>query len=272
MHAQPPYPKGPPDNASLFENVIHWTTKEYFASPNPKTSSDTQPIIPIQAFLHIVCAEWLTMISYLSTRLGQLEWEIAYPRDFSLEEAADSSLKKLHVWRRLIPLYHEMITETLSDRVFQFPPPHCPDRTLPFHALKPSFQHVLGKFRDLQSRLDRLTTIATAAISIAETRQSFVENKNLSRLTWLATVFIPLTFITGLLSIQPDIPSIKGSLKYFFAIAIPLTVITLGITAVATFWGEWIMAKLTGREEELKKRRAIGGTLKFHKEQLQKHK
>ncbi|KAF2429254.1 hypothetical protein EJ08DRAFT_698396 [Tothia fuscella] len=263
MHTKDPYPNGPPED-SLFDNVIHWTLKQYAVSPNQGFNSDESPIIPVQAFLHLVCAEWLNMISYLSTRLGQLEWEISFPRDFLLEEAADSSLKKLHVWRRLVPLYYEMLTETLSDRVFQFPPPHSPSRILPFHALRPSFEHVLSRFGELQNRLDRLTTIATAAITIAETRLSYAENKNLSRLTWLATFFIPLTFITGLLSIQPNIPELKGSLKYFFAIAIPLTVIVLGITAITTWYGEWISSKLKGQAKK------EAGQLKFYRQNSDK--
>src|ERR1700761_3097476 len=119
-------PKYGPPNGSLFDDVVYWTQKSYFPSPNSTLDPNSGPIIPVQAFLHLVCAEWLTMISYLSTRLGQLEWEISFPEDFLLEEAADSSLKKLHVWRRLVPLYMEMLDETLK-RVFNFaiPPSAC---------------------------------------------------------------------------------------------------------------------------------------------------
>jgi hypothetical protein len=240
---------GPP-NTSLFDEVVHWTTKPYspmLNTHNSGTEFDSERVIPIHAFLHLVCAEWLTMTSYLSTRLGQLEWEISFPQDFLLEDAADSSLKKLHVWRRLIPLYTEMLQETLT-RVFNFPPwpldastgaqdergdPSDPKSS--FHALQPSFAKALEKMQQLQERLNRLTTIATAAINIAESRLSYAENRNLSRLSWLATIYIPLTFITGLFSIQPDIPQLAQSFKYFFAVSIPLAVLTLSIAVLGGY-------------------------------------
>jgi hypothetical protein len=304
------YPSGPP-NTSLFEEVIYWTMKPYFPSPNPPNNTPETPIIPIQPFLHIVCAEWLTMITYLTTRLGQLEWEISFPKDFRLEEAADSSLRKLHVWRRLVPLYREMLTEIL-ERAFRFPPnaPHqrytlppdisipglpnsvgilsstqkfstCSSCSLPtyplsslatpsvaFHALRPSFVRALLQMNELQQRLERLTTIATAAISIAESRLSFVENRNVSRLTWLATVFIPLTFITGLFSIQPDIPALKTSFGYYFAAAIPLALITLGVAAVIKWWR--VVWEMFGGKKVKTKRRAEG--FRFYKQESGKGK
>ncbi|KAF2667797.1 hypothetical protein BT63DRAFT_480711 [Microthyrium microscopicum] len=243
MHDQSSPSPGPP-NDSLFEDIIYWTSKAYVPSPCPLEDL-SKPIVPIQAFLHLVCAEWLQMISYLTTRLGQLEWEVALPEDFQKGEADDSTLKKLHVWRRLVPLYIEMLQETLK-HVFRFPfPPSsspidpnacncncaCSHRKVkpPFHVLQPSFAQALTKMEELQNRLGRLTMIATAAINIAESRMQYKENKNISRLSWLATIFIPLTFITGLLSIQPNIPQLQetGSFKYFFAIAIPLAIITI---------------------------------------------
>jgi hypothetical protein len=299
------YPIGPP-NTSLFEEVVYWTMKSYFPSPNPPSNTPATPIIPIQPFLHIVCAEWLTMTTYLSTRLGQLEWEISFPKDFRLEEAADSSLRKLHVWRRLVPLYREMLTETLGS-AFRYPPnipnqrhmlppdisipglPNsagivnstskhttCSSCSLPtyplsslttpsvaFHALRPSFVQALLQMNELQQRLERLTTIATAAISIAESRLSFVENRNVSRLTWLATVFIPLTFITGLFSIQPDIPALTKSLGIYFATAIPLALITLGVAAIIKWWK--FVWEIFGGKGQKTKRRAEG--FKFYKQE-----
>jgi hypothetical protein len=189
----------------------------------------------MEGFLRIVCAEWLTMVSYLSTRFGQLEWEISFPKDFLLAQGSDTSLQKLHIWRRLVPLYHEMLSETVYGRVFRFPRLRNPEIPLPFQALRPSFFDALAQFDELQKRLYRLTQSATDAITIAEARFSAAENKNLERLSWLATLFIPLTFIAGLLSIQPDVPQLKTSFKYYFAIAFPVTAITVGITALLTW-------------------------------------
>jgi hypothetical protein len=255
MHATSA-PKAGPPNTSLFEDVVHWTTKPYSPLHNLHAGPKPEELIPIQAFLHVVCAEWLIMISYLSTRLGQLEWEISFPEQFGVEDAADGSLQKLHVWRRLIPLYIEMLQDTLS-RVFNFPPStlnssmedssnqksmRASEATLgpilgprDFHLLQPSFANAMAKMEKLQDRLNRLSAITTGAITIAESRLSYAESRNISRLSWLATIYIPLTFITGLFSIQPDIPQLAHSFKYFFAVAIPLAALTLAIAVVGGY-------------------------------------
>lgn len=263
-----------PADTTLFENVIQWTMKPYWPSPNPTQKSGSavdspnEPIIPIQAFLHLVCSEWITMYCYISTRLSQLEWEISFPQEFLLEQAADSSLRKLHTWRRLVPLYHTMLSETLS-HVFRFPSPSLSGNATtpyPFHALEPSFKHALDQIKELQTRLDRLTVIATSSITIADARASLRENRNVSRLTWLAAIFIPLTFITGLLSIQPDVTQLTESFKYYFAIALPLTVITVGVTIITTWKGDWIAKRLKGKAKKGKEKSKTKFT--FYKNQL----
>lgn len=55
-------------------------------------------------------------------------------------------------------------------------------------------------------------------------RQSLAESRNHVRLTWLATVFIPLTFVTGFFSMNEDLGALSGISKTYFEAAVPIAV------------------------------------------------
>lgn len=54
------------------------------------------------------------------TRLNQIDLETVDPVHFAEEQHVDVALGNLHMWRRFIPVYREMIAETLQ-HVFRFP-------------------------------------------------------------------------------------------------------------------------------------------------------
>lgn len=200
------------------------------------------------------------MAEYIKTRLGQLDWEITFPEHLlDKNDSIDVALKKLHIWRRLVPLYREMLTETIQ-RVFRFPC-HAMDLTSsnsdsssasnknrchcvtqqpasvqqgPISAYRADFAKVLSFMEDYQQRIDRITSVVTAAITIEDSRRGLNENRNLARLTWLATFFIPLSFVASLLSMTDDISKLRETIKWYFAAALPLAVISLGLGFILT--------------------------------------
>ena len=54
-------------------------------------------------------------------------------------------------------------------------------------------------------RLETLVSIATSQIQAIHCRRSLTETRNISRLTYLALSFVPLTFVSGLLSMNDTI-------------------------------------------------------------------
>lgn len=199
------------------------------------------------------------MADYIKTRLGQIDWEIAYPKHFiRRDNDIDVALKKLHTWRRLVPLYREMLSETLQ-RVFNFP---CHttemvsnssglsgrsnsgtsnsgtiDGTSPYtsasaqqgpiSAYRADFARALSYMEEYQQRIDRLSSLVAAVISIGDSRRGLDENRNLQRLTWLATFFVPLSFVASLFSMQEDIGKLRPTMRLYFIVAIPLVTIAL---------------------------------------------
>jgi Mg2+ and Co2+ transporter CorA len=259
-------PPGPPRD-SVYNDLIYWAQRPEAFKKAHADNSASNVHVPIQALLHIICAEWLTIADYIKTRLGQIEWEISFPEHFLDKRSdIDVALKKLHVWRRLVPLYREMLTETLQ-RAFHFPchttnmvsiegglvntttngindntnqqkQCQCPlhsapvKQSGPISAFSDDFTRALSYMEEYQQRIDRLTSVVTAIISIADSRRGQDDNRNVARLTWLATFFIPLSFMSGLFSMQADLSQLKDSYKLYFEIAVPLALASLGLAAI----------------------------------------
>lgn len=203
----PPVGKSPPDDSgppsdNFFDDFIYWARRpENFNFQGPSDSSS--PIcLPTQVLLHLVCTEWLTMVDYIKTRLNQVDWGIAFPDDFlEKEEQIDEHLTKLHHWRRVVPLYREMIAETFL-RVFRetaHPNKMHPGRNMHepapktasalaelmntdcINAYQQDFALVLGYMEEFQNRIDRLTDVVTAVINMGDSRRGYKDNKNLRK-------------------------------------------------------------------------------------------
>jgi hypothetical protein len=267
----------------------------------------------MQALLHLVCSEWQTMSDYVKTRLSQIDWEIVDPEKFASNNHIDGALKKLHMWRRFIPLYREMLTETL-EQVFHFPchtekfpgsntivieertprpdgvshmgtnlsnqrpfgretlgedapggpipltmdsqvqepepgttagrsggrtpvnqtqcdcPAHATaqPRVGPITAYRNDFLLALSHMEEYQARIERLTHVVTAAMKIDDSRRATSDARNIGRLTWLATFFLPFSLIATAFSMQADVSVMTfETIRLYFASSVPAAVFTV---------------------------------------------
>lgn len=201
----PPKDLAPPSD-NFFEDFIYWAKRPDNFNFQESGNSSSPICVPTQVLLHLVCTEWLTMVDYIKTRLNQVDWGIAFPDDFlEKEEQIDEHLTKLHHWRRVVPLYREMIAETFL-RVFRetahpnrmhpgrniHEPAHKPASALGelmdtdcINAYQQDFALVLGYMEEFQSRIDRLTDVVTAVINMGDSRRGYKDNKNLRKLNHL---------------------------------------------------------------------------------------
>ncbi|KAI1496600.1 hypothetical protein F5X99DRAFT_399979 [Biscogniauxia marginata] len=242
-----------PLQSTLFNDFLYWARRPETFLNQADNGDSSHFKLPVRVLLHLVCAEWLTISDYVKTRLNQIDWEIAHPSDFlrrpvnrsesKVRAPIDQTLSKLHVWRRFVPLYREMLSETLV-HIFQArpstsitsvnsntgPPPSKPRASSyitmlngdpEINAYKTDFEFVLSYMEEYQQRIDRLTQVATAAISIEDSRRGISDNNNIQRLTYLATFFIPMSFVAALLSMQPDVTQLRDTLAIWAEAALP---------------------------------------------------
>lgn len=237
-----PVPKGPP-RLSTFEDVIHYTSA---LTPEEITSVAQDPRLLFKKTLMIVCAEWYTLVKYATTRLTQLEWEIENPDLQGENGGLQVTIKKLHSWRRRFPIFRTIVSGTLEKIIKREDFMASPGNHL--HDLQRDFEMLLSSIENLQLRADRIMAVVTAVMSIEESKKAFEQNRSLARLTWLAITFAPLSFITGLFSMNSDLSTLVTTFKIFFAVAVPLTAMVLFLTRFANIgleirWKEVLLGK-----------------------------
>jgi len=284
-------PRPGPTRKSFFDDLIYWLEKPEVFGPSTASNSAVNIHVPMQPLLYLICGEWLTITEYIQTRLAQVEWEISFPEHFlNSGKRIDVALKKLHIWRRLVPLYHRMLTETLQ-RLFQFPcyksnptsniswpeaavqdatphntDPNHPSGTTPndcqcllhcptpsqlgtINALREDFVRLRVSMEEFQVRIDRLTSVVTASISIDDSHRGLQDTRNVTRLTWLATCFIPLSLTASILSMQSDIVNVRPILGWYFLISLLLVLVTIGGAFILT--GSVVTKQVIGIRESV---------------------
>jgi hypothetical protein len=233
------------NSASWFTDIVNATTTfPWFkdtVAPSP-----TRPNLDLRAVvlptLYTTCAEWHLVTSYITARLSQIEY--TFQGSLQNSAAIDQSLTQLDTWRRCVPLSIESVYDTLkvalpAAKRLTAPNNHD-DADDALTDITTDFQEVLRTLTTLSTRIallsDRLTAemqLAAARESLAAARESLAESHNLARLTWLATIFVPLTFMSGLFSMTEDLGAITGTFKTYFSAAVPLVIVSL----VFARWG-----------------------------------
>jgi hypothetical protein len=114
-------------------------------------------------------------------------------------------------------------------------------------SLVRDYEHIAANIDSCGRRLEAMTLIITSFIMIAESRRSFLETMNVSRLTYLALIFVLLTFVSSLFSMAGDTaPGAKDSWVYF-AVAIPALALVFLIARPPNRGIPWIIDYLLGR-------------------------
>jgi hypothetical protein len=225
--------------STLYDLIVQATTT-YPWFPSSETVPTDARIFAFPA-LYTICSEWLVIYEYLKARLSQIDWELEKPDVFRPKnDSIDSSLKRLHVWRRVLPVLREMLEETIEQALPAVARLISPDKDqiTALGEILPDFQRVREALNELQRRVDRLSEVVVAEISIEDSRRSLKENHNLARLTWLATLFVPLSFLASFFSMTGDVTELKATIGWFFAAAVPLTALSL-VVAGAVGRGWW---------------------------------
>lgn len=230
-----------PAKTNLFDDVVYWSSR--MTSQDLSLIHEDPRYIALPMY-KLVLVDWHTVLYYMTSVLGRMEWGFQRPHWGGRPQEIDDLLKRISPWRRSVPYYQTMIEKAIA-RLFpdqsaaKFAAPagnsgHEPATGL-LHSFKANrtvtgVQCLLNDFYDVKRQMDamlvrikNIESTATNAISIEETRR----NKTASRLLFLATIFIPLNFTTSLLSISTDFTKAHESIKLFFIIGLPLTLIAL---------------------------------------------
>ncbi|PVH93639.1 hypothetical protein DM02DRAFT_676713 [Periconia macrospinosa] len=181
---------------SLFRNIHQLTASfPWSGSREPLRSIDRR--IFVLPTLYAVCAKTFEVCNVIRNHLNHLETE-----NFEISERDIE-------WSRKLPFYLEAVNATLDeaipDAIRLTVDPGSPDTDDLFANIVKDFTRAQTSFHSFQARIDRLQAKEVASQQLAAANQSLAESHNLARLTWLAAIFIPMTFVSGLFSMTENV-------------------------------------------------------------------
>jgi hypothetical protein len=94
-------------------------------------------------------------------------------------------------------------------------------------SLMEDYEHIKYNVSDCGARLESMLPTVTSLVQIVDSRRSFAQTANVSRLTVLALVFVPLSFVSSLFSMNPELGPSSVHFWIYFAVAIPVTMVVV---------------------------------------------
>lgn len=206
---------------SLMEDLQYYWTRAL-----PDCFDTTNPSLQALSYypLNIVAAEWVKYVAVMHHCIKQFEYQHNHLPEL---DQFNRDLTELQAWSRRTVLSQGKV-ETLV-RLLRSPNfnSHKGDRQL--ECLSEDLELILHKMQDAGRRLENTLPIVMTSVQIADTRRTYAEQADIKRLTVLALIFVPLTFIASLFSMNTE--NMPGSKDFwvYFVVAIPVTVLVIVI-------------------------------------------
>ena len=106
------------------------------------------------------------------------------------------------------------------------------------------YEQIASSIDAYSRRLEAMVSIATSLIQAIDCRRSLTATINISRLSYLALSFIPLTFVSSLFSMNDNIAPGGKLFGLYFAVSIPLCILVFLIvhppTSTPGVFAAWV--------------------------------
>ncbi|KAI8966027.1 hypothetical protein F5Y11DRAFT_236645 [Daldinia sp. FL1419] len=89
-------------------------------------------------------------------------------------------------------------------------------------------QHLITAIEHHSRSLEAIIPVTMAMVQLVDMRRSVEEASHVKQLTYLALVFVPLSFVTGLFSMSEHVSPGSSGFWLYFVVAIPLLFLVLG--------------------------------------------
>jgi Mg2+ and Co2+ transporter CorA len=175
-------------------------------------------------------------MEYATTRLSHIEWELE-KEQWRGPQGLEETLNKLQPWQRRIPVYASFIKATKHELECRRGSSFVPKAQ--WEDIMADIDGVYERVHALQTRVDKIMNVATAITSIEQSKKAMKEARDVTRITYLAFVFVPMSFTASFLSMSGDFPSKARVYWVFFVIAIPLSTVAVLIAANWARFKDW---------------------------------
>jgi Mg2+ and Co2+ transporter CorA len=236
----------------------------------------TDPFLTLYEGYRIIASEWLVVNEYVKRELANIERHLEKKalKESTFQEL-EQHLKELYRIRRRCNKDHELVAEAASQcekrgqylwpcsketsdgnsDTFKFAEQHSKD-------LEDDFKYVLSNLSTTITRIEKDISLLMALVALSEGRQSLQENRGISFLTLVATIFLPCETVASVLGIQTQYAPGARYFWMLWAVALPITVLVITIffsystvsLRLNQLWAKYIPVKEESEEGQEKER------------------
>lgn len=210
---------------SMLSSLLH-----YFRNQPPGFTA-TQPSIlslgyyPIRIFL----AEWVIYVHLLSRYFKYYEYSL---HDIQ-HRLHDSDIVDLQRWRRRSMQSQQKLRllATFIDHWLW-----KETNKQPWDMVQQDISHVLSQLEHYSRSLEQMVPVATSMAQILDSQRAMLQTANVSRLTFIALVFVPLSWVASLFSMSHEYAPGHGQFWVYIATALPVLFVVMLLPALQ--WAE----------------------------------
>lgn len=207
------------DKSSMLASLLH-----YFQNHPPGFVVAEPSILSLGYYpIKIALAEWMLYMHLVSRYLKYYEYSLQNIHN----RLHDTDIVELQRWRRRskqsqhkLHLLSVFISYWLSVEI---------DKR-PWDMLLKDIDYIRLQLKDYSHSIELMVPVATSMVQLLDSRQSVLQAANITRLTYIALVFVPLSWVTGLFSMSENFSPGEEHFWMYFATALPLLLVVLFIS------------------------------------------
>ncbi|OKL56432.1 hypothetical protein UA08_08184 [Talaromyces atroroseus] len=224
----------------LLGDLLYFWTRELPAN----LDLDNPTLLSLSVYpLKIVAAEWNNYLAVMSYHIKKYEYLIQGQQvDTQDLDKLNIDLDSLQTWRRrslasqqkiaAIKLFLEHQAKNRDKEYSE----DIEDLSVDFTSIERN----LNRYSEL---LESMLPIVMSLFQVSDSRRSFLEAANVSRLTFLAFVFVPLSFTSSLFSMNSDIAPGGRNFWIYIVVAILISAIVFLLARLPANSFRWIMTR-----------------------------
>jgi hypothetical protein len=175
--------------------------------------------------LRFIAAEW---VSYLAVMCFSLRHNDKPPRcstypteDF---DRINMALTSISSWPRRVASSLKSLSKSVS-----FIKHHGQAETVSdsWAMLQEDYEYLAHSLLNQGKQLEATIPVVTTYLQLAESRRAYMETKNVSRVTMVALVFVPLSFVSSLFSMNEAFTPGGPRFWLYFVVAFPVLILVL---------------------------------------------
>lgn len=202
----------------LEQLLYHWTT----ARP-PDFNPEKLTLRALSYYpLRLIAAEW---VSYLAVMCITLQHSDSPPTGDTVSpedlDRINLALLSISSWPRRVASSTTSLAKSISFINYH----GQGDTSDSWKSLQEDYEYLAPGLNNQGKQLEASVPLVTTYLQLIESRRAYLETKNVSRLTMVALVFVPLSFVSGLFSMNEDFAPGGPLFWLFFVVSFPVLIL-----------------------------------------------